>query len=62
METVYVIYKRNKYGLSPYTYSTNKKTAMSFADEMGIDSEIKPSALEKVEHLLKKLKIKNLDI
>lgn len=61
METVYVIYKRNKYGMSPYAYSTNENTAMSFADEMGIDGEIKASALEKVEHLLKQLKIKKLD-
>ena len=29
---------------------------------MGIDSEIKASVLEKVEHLLKQLKVKNLDI
>lgn len=61
MKTVYVIFKRNKYGMSPYAYSTNEKKAMSFADEMGIDSEIKASALEKVEHLLKQLKVKNLD-
>ncbi len=62
MKTVYVIYKRNKYGMSQYAYSSNKKTAESFASKRGVDSVVLSNDTEKVEHLLKKLKIKNLDI
>ena len=61
METLYVVYEATKLGMMPTAYSSNKKTAYSFASKRGIDTVALSQDAEKIEQLLKKLKIKNLD-
>jgi hypothetical protein len=61
METLYVVYEATKLGMMPTAYSSNKKTAESFA-RRGRDTVVLSKDAEKIEQLLKKLKIKNLDI
>ena len=61
MKTVYVVYESSKLGMIPTAYSSNKNTADSFASGRGIDAVVLSQDAEKVEHLLKQLKIKNLD-
>jgi len=60
METLYVAYEATKLGMMPTAYSSNKKTAESFA-RRGRDTVVLSQDAEKIEALLKKLKIKNLD-
>lgn len=61
MATLYVVYEATKLGMMPTAYSSNKKTADSFASKRGIDTVVLSQDAEKIEQLLKKLKIKNLD-
>lgn len=62
MKVLYVVYEATKLGMMPTAYSPNKKTADSFASMRGIDTVVLSRSAEKVEHLLKQLKVKNLDI
>lgn len=58
---LYVVYEASKLGMMPTAYSSNKKTADFFASKRGIDTVVLSQDAEKIEQLLKKLKIKNLD-
>ena len=59
---LYVVYESSKLGMIPSAYSSNKGKADYFASKRGIDTVVLSQDAEKVEHLLKHLKIKNLDI
>ena len=58
---LYVVYESSKLGMIPSAYSSNKGKADSFASKRGIDTVVLSQDAEKVEQLLKKLRIKNLD-
>lgn len=60
---LYVVYESSKLGMIPTAYSSNIKTAESFISKHSTAtvSAILPQDAEKIESLLKKLKIKNLD-
>lgn len=59
---LYVVYESSRLGMMPTAYSSNKKTAESFSKcSTASVSAVLPQDAEKVEQLLKKLKIKNLD-
>ena len=60
---LYVVYESSKLGMSPTAYSSNKKTAEDFISKHSTStvSAVLPQDAKKVEHLLKKLRIKKLD-
>lgn len=58
---LYVVCESHKLGMIPTAYSSNKNTADSFASKRNIGTVVLSQNAEKIEALLKKLKIKNLD-